>query len=366
MNTRFCQPSQESWNNTQPADNKICAAFLATNPRLIPQNEYNLGDTYDRAVTHSRLFSNSTDPPAGWKDIYQGFPDYVTDCTFSIIAQLKKVIAFNDRKATSQFLNWHPFLLDLFEDLNNLHQHIKDPATSNNSKLPDEDSNRPPAPKLSTSTSLSPSNSLTLGMIEASPCREHGVIKDLTVHLSDTFIKSHSDTYCEYISLQSTQLRDKFLTDHPSFSVERSIANDFFNSCEIAEDNPYSIYFARQTLVSNLEALYTNTTATALAQSLQVRSVNTLNTDTDLLSSQSITPRNSYYKDYTEICPPNLQSISPLKHQGLVRYIYQPEPNSHPPTATESPSILTPPATVFNMAPLDKYKSDNTIKTSCT
>ena len=109
---------------------------------------------------------------------------------FSIIAQLKKVIASNDRGATSQFLNWHPFLLDLYKDFNNLpqsradevfqdneedtqadadlHQHIEDSAALNNPKLPDEDTSRPAAPDPSASTSVSPRNSLTLGIIEGS------------------------------------------------------------------------------------------------------------------------------------------------------------------------------------------------------
>ena len=65
LNTRFCQPSLDTWNSRLPADIMICAAFLATNPRLIPQDEYNLGDTHERAVTNSGLFSNSTDPPTG-------------------------------------------------------------------------------------------------------------------------------------------------------------------------------------------------------------------------------------------------------------------------------------------------------------
>ena len=43
LNTRFEQPSNLAWSSKQPYHNLICSVFLAINPRLIPQDEYNLG-----------------------------------------------------------------------------------------------------------------------------------------------------------------------------------------------------------------------------------------------------------------------------------------------------------------------------------
>ena len=106
-----------------------------------------------------------------------------------------------------------------------------------NPKTLDEDTYRPAAPNPSISTSVPPRDKLTLGMIESSPRKERGVIKDLTVHLSDTFLKNHSDTYCEYIALQTIELRDKFLTDHPLFSAESIIANAINQSANVHLDN---------------------------------------------------------------------------------------------------------------------------------
>ena len=108
LNTRFKQPSHHSWNSKQPHHNLICSVFLATNPRLIPQDEYNLGSVYDRAITHSEILSASTDPPNGWRNSYKDSPNYVADCMFSIIEQLRNVLQSNDRGADSEFFRWHP------------------------------------------------------------------------------------------------------------------------------------------------------------------------------------------------------------------------------------------------------------------
>ena len=89
----------------------------------------------------------------------------------------------------------------------------------------------------------------------------------------------HSETYCEYIALQTDELHDQFITDHRLFLAERIIADAYYHVRNTADDNPYSIYFAKQTLVSDLNALHINTaiTSTALAQLLQICSVNIQN-----------------------------------------------------------------------------------------
>ena len=336
LNTRFNQPSQHLWNSKQPD------LFCLPRPRLIPQDEYNLGSVHDRAITHSGILSTSTDPLAGWKKSYKDFPNYATDCMFSTIAQLRNVLKSNDRRASSELVRWHPFLLDLYEDYINLKLHNTQPAIPLNAKPLNKASNRPPAPTTPKNPSLLPSNGLTLSMIEDKPRREHDVIKDLITHLSETFLKSHSTTYYEYIALQSIDLRNKFLLDHPAFKAKRSLANTFFNACEHADGNPYSMFFARQKLCSDLEDLYSNMTTKAHAHTLQAHmlhtlTINTSSTDTDLPSPKSTTSNSPHYKVGIDICPSNLLCISPLENTCLVRYIHNPETTSQPPTVSEFP-----------------------------
>ena len=80
----------------------------------------------------------------------------------------------------------------------------------------------------------------------------------------------------------------------------------------------------------------------------------------------SSTPLDPHDKDYTDICPHNLLSISPPTVWGLVRFKYVPIPPSYPPAAAISSSTSEPYTTVSNISPLDKDKSDNTAKPSCT
>ena len=80
--------------------------------------------------------------------------------------------------------------------------------------------------------------------------RFHGTL----LYFSDAFLKNHRTLFCQ-IALQTIELRNLFLIDHPAFKTEMSIAKRFFRTWELADGNPYSVYFARQLLCSDLEKL---------------------------------------------------------------------------------------------------------------
>ena len=156
------------------------------------------------------------------------------------------------------------------------------------------------------------------------------------MYLSDAFLKNHSTLFCQYIALQTMKLRNLFLIDHPAFTTEMSIAKTFYRSCKLADGNPYTVYFARQLLCSDLEKLYASLDAELPAQPLHTLTINTSHTDTNPTTPTSTTPKSLQPTTYTDICPSNLQGLSPLENTGLVRYIYNPDTTKSPQTTTGS------------------------------
>ena len=79
------------WDQFTPDNIMACGAFLPTNPRPIPQDEYNIGDINERTVLHTGIGTASSAPDSGWSHTYHDFVSYAIDYTQSIVNQLENV-----------------------------------------------------------------------------------------------------------------------------------------------------------------------------------------------------------------------------------------------------------------------------------
>ena len=114
-------------------------------------------------------------------------------------------------------------------------------------------------PNTTSTTPHTPSHT-TLNMLSSSHPKQ-GTIVDATTDKSNIFLKRHAAEYSTYISLQFKKLHKKFYVSHPLYGAEYAIANTFHSARENI-DNPYSDFFARQALVTSLEALTAQTDLT--------------------------------------------------------------------------------------------------------
>ena len=94
----------------------------------------------------------------------------------------------------------------------------------------------------------------TLNMISSAKF-EHGVPVDLIIDKFHTFLAQHAKQYSHFISLPSKKLRKSFCNTHPLYDAEYALSSNYYAARKNIDD-PYSLYFAKEKLVTDIEALH--------------------------------------------------------------------------------------------------------------
>ena len=94
----------------------------------------------------------------------------------------------------------------------------------------------------------------TLNMISFSKY-EHGIFIDPIIDKFHILLAQHAKEYSHFISLPSKKLRKIFCNTHPLYNAKYALSSKYYAARKNIDD-PYSLYFAKEKLVTDIEALH--------------------------------------------------------------------------------------------------------------